>query len=137
MQAIQALTQQLNTVLAGLYPVYPIIAPANADMPFITHSIQTGGEDNRRGDRQDASFTVLVKCLASTSTEAFAGVQWISDRLNDRGTQDRLNWLGAMPAGWTITTCTQGEAVMLTELYQNTAWIYHAGYQFNIVMEAE
>jgi hypothetical protein len=135
MIAEAALYQLFVQQLTGLYPVYGDLAPATATMPYIVFSIQSGGETNTRGDKDDADFMVQVSCYAETSPVAYAGALHIQQRLNDTGTRDR-NALPVSVAGWTITTMTKREAISLLEPYLNTAWIYRRGAIYEVIMEA-
>jgi len=137
--SVRALYEALRGTLdgAGVWGerCYADAAPAGVVRPYAVWFVAAGGERNVRGDRADAGYTVTVKCVADTFAAAAAGAEQIADVLNDTGAQDRR--LGMVqPSGWTISTVTADRAVHLVERVDGAQAIYHEGYQFLVVMEA-
>lgn len=135
--ALAALTKAMKNKLRGgplcADRAYPDHAPAGVERPYIVFFFASGGEDNQR-QSQDASFVFGVKCVAEDRDTSMQGAAWISEQLNDAGSQDDQ----AFPCGdgWTITTCTQDRAIHLVEMFAGASDIYHDGNQYQIVMEA-
>jgi hypothetical protein len=126
----------VSLLSGGAYNVYSDLAPAGAPMPFLVFNIVGGGEQNVRGDRQDARFIIAVRCIALKAQDALTGSAFISQCLNDVGSQDRRP-IAVMDTDWIITTMTQNDAVSMTNLYEGATWEYTRGAQFEVVMEAK
>ena len=137
--SVGALYEMLATNLrdAGVWGerVYADVVPAGVVRPYVVYFVVSGGEDNVRGDRRDASYVVTIKCVGERLVDSLQGARQLVERLDDHGVQDRSGVL-IDPAGWTITTITADRAVHVVERFEGAIPIYHDGHQFIIVMEA-
>jgi hypothetical protein len=127
----QILYQQLS---GGGYAVYADIAPAGIARPYLVFFVAAGGESNRRRVR-DAEFVVTVKCVSNDGASAYTGAAYIETMLNDHGSQDTTP-LSATNEDWDVTTITQDRVIDQVEMYEQAAPVYHAGHQYQVVMEA-
>lgn len=112
--------------------VYPEIVPAQVIRPYVVFFVSSGGERNDR-KRDDAEFTISVKCVALQMADAMAGASRISALLNNQGSQDGGTITG--DANWTITTIEQLRIIQQIEMISDDKPLYNSGHQYNIVME--
>lgn len=112
--------------------VYPEIVPAQIVRPYVVFFVSTGGERNEL-KRDDAQFTMVVKCVSLQMSEALDGAGRIGAILNNAGSQG--NGTIAGDADWVITTIEQMRVVQQIERINNDQPLYNSGHMFNIIME--
>lgn len=131
--AIEAVYRTLALHLDSLCEgrVFPDVAPGGTASPFVVYGFLSGGDTIRRA-RENATITLVVKCIAARLEDAFAGAKLIRAALADNGTQG----LNTMPidADWVVTTVSQTQIVHMVEIW-NGQPLYHSGYQYEFVME--
>lgn len=138
MEALEACYRAITTALKGAGSwgerVYPHLAPAGAERPYVVYFRAAGGELNRRvNTRRDAELVVTVKCVADNLALAMAGASAIAAALNDKGQYDVTS--GALDGGeWGILTTTQEGLVDLLELVDGKN-VWHQGADYRIKME--
>ena len=113
--------------------VYPELVPAQIVRPYVVFFVSAGGERNDL-KRDDASFSLVVKCVSLQMAEALDGADRIAALLNNQGKQDGGPIVG--DANWVITTIDQLRVVQQTEMISNDKPLYNSGHMFNVMMEA-
>lgn len=141
MDALQALYISLQTTLqyhSDVWDgrVYADRALTGASRPYVIILMQSGGEINAI-QREDAEFTLIIKCVADTQSDAMQGASDLAELLNDGGQQDlEVGKLSAPPqSGWMVQTVTQTRRIQMVEEWENVSPIYHSGHQYEIRME--
>lgn len=142
MSAIEALYGVLYPYLRD-YPanawngrVQPVaMATASLDKPHLLFFHAGGGTEFSVPVRDVESVVLSVKVVADTMQTAVDGMTQIKAALKDSGVQD-VNPRLPSATGWTIKTVTEGRRIWLEEAFEGTQRIYHAGYQYSILMEA-
>lgn len=112
--------------------VYPEIVPAKIVRPYVVFFALSGGETNKV-QRDDADFTVVVKCVSLQLSESLDGAHRIGQILNNGGSQDGGDVVG--DTDWVITTIQQTRIVRMTELINTDQPLYNNGHIFEIMME--
>ena len=112
--------------------VYPEIVPAQIVRPYVVFFVSAGGERNDL-KRDDAQFTMVVKCVSLQMSEALDGASRIGTLLNNAGSQGDGTIAG--DANWVITTIEQMRVIQQVEMINNDQPLYNSGHMFNIVME--
>jgi hypothetical protein len=112
--------------------VYPDMVPAQIVRPYVVFFVTAGGERNNL-KKQDADFSLVVKCVAEDMATALDGADRIAALLNDKGEQDGGTVTG--DASWIITTIQQMRAVQQLEMVDNNKPLYNSGHMFNVMME--
>lgn len=113
--------------------VYPEMVPAQIVRPYVVYFVSTGGERNNL-KRNDAQFSLVVKCVSLQMAEAIEGADRIAALLNNKGAQDGGTITG--DATWVITTIQQMRIVQQTEMINNDTPLYNSGHMFDVMMEA-
>lgn len=94
-------------------------------------------ERRRRSNaqRRQAEIMLSVKGVAGDLAPALLMSDALTTLLHDHGDQDAAP---ALPqhAGWRILTVTEGRQIYIEEPISPAGSIYHAGHQYEIVMEA-
>ena len=112
---------------------YPEMVPAQIVRPYVVYFVSTGGERNNL-KRNDAQFSLVVKCVSLQMAEAIDGADRIAALLNNKGAQDGGTITG--DATWVITTIQQMRIVQQTEMINNDTPLYNSGHMFDVMMEA-
>lgn len=137
--ALESLYRALPLALKGAGNwgdrVYPDLAPATVDRPYVVFFWAGGGEANWTRTN-DANFVISVKCVANTMQDSMTGAGYIMAALNDKGTQDTRTCI-TNGADWTITTITADRAIHLVEAFAGANPVYHDGAQFRIIMQKQ
>ena len=110
--------------------VFPDLAPANVNRPFVVFFHMAGGEINVRRI-QDASLVIVVKVISGALAEALQGAGRISALLNDADfASDPLD----AGSEWVIQNVNQEQAVHLVEMVGGEQ-LYHSGHKFRFRLE--
>lgn len=95
--------------------------------------------ENRRmktnAARRSHELIMGVKGVSGEMAGAFAMSDAITALLHNAGDQDVASALITHPT-WRVTAITEGRQIYLEELTTPTGSIFHAGHQYEIVMEA-
>lgn len=137
MAALSTLYTSVYNALAGdplwANRVYPEMVPAQIVRPYVVFFINTGRERNDL-KRNDAQFTMTVKCVSLQMAEAMDGADRIAALMNNKGSQDGGTITG--DASWVVTTIQQMRVIQQVERIDNDKPLYHSGHMFDIMMEA-
>ena len=112
--------------------VYPELVPAQVVRPYVVFFVSSGGERNNL-KRNDAQFSLVIKCVSLQMAEAMTGADRITALLNNKGAQDGGTITG--DASWIITTIQQMRIVQQTEMISNDVPLYNSGHMFDVMME--
>lgn len=139
MTAIQAAYEVLYQALVGeaLWGerVEPLTyASADTEKPYCVFFVVAGGRELSVPGRNHQRFTMTVKGVALDMATALAMQDAISGALHNAGEQDVSPRL-VSHADWHVLTVTEGRAIWLEEQFAGAQNIYHAGYQFELLME--
>ena len=139
MDELQALYEILQAHLGGASPVWTQVAPvevvpADAVKPYLHFFWAGGGNEQGVPVRTNARITLSVKGVALTLAEALAMKDAAADLLRNSGSQDVNPRLPAH-AAWEVLNVTQDRVIYLEESFQGGQRIYHAGNQYEFVME--
>lgn len=139
--AQQALYEVLFNHLRGVEPwgerVEPLqIASARLSKPYCVFFLAVGARLLVTPPRRSARLTLSVKLVALSMAAALSGQEAITERLHNSGSQDVA---GRLPghADWHVLTVTEGRAIWLEEKFEGAQSIYHAGHQYEFLMEAK
>lgn len=140
MNALQAAYEVLTQRLKNANPLWggrvqPLgVASAALVKPYVVFSLAAGGNDEITPNRDNASFIISIKGVAEDMATAFAIDDTVNGLLNDSGRQDTSPRL-PVHAVWDILNVTKGRMIYVEEKFSNAQSIYHAGHQYNVVME--
>lgn len=137
---MQALYEILYGQLVNTTPwgtrVEPLeIASARLAKPYCVFFVASGGREAAVPVRDNARFVVSVKVVALKMADALGGQEVITGKLHNAGRQD-VNPRLVAHADWDVTTVTETRVIWLEEKFEGALSIYHAGYQYEIMMEA-
>lgn len=111
------------------------VATASLDKPHLLFFHAGGGSMPSVPVRDKEDVIVTVKIVALSMATAIGGMGRISNALKNAGAQDVDPRLPSA-TGWQISTVTELRHIWREELFEGTQSIYHAGYQYEFVMEA-
>lgn len=111
-----------------------MVATTGLQKPCLLFFAASGGRELSVPSRNSARFSVTVKCVAETMQQAVDGQAAISAALHNAGAQD-INPRLPSHAEWQILTVTEDREVWIEETFENAQRVYHAGYQYDILME--
>lgn len=111
------------------------VATAGIERPYVVFFQASHVRMAMPFGRERHRYTVSVKAVADTMDEAATLQGRILAALDDTGGFDGNSQLSA--DGWTIATVTAGRGIWLEEMMDSARRVYHAGYQFEIEMEAD
>jgi hypothetical protein len=148
MEALQALQTTLYAYLAGdgsrLWGnrVKPSeIAASGVEYPYISYFYVSGGREEMAAWLRSARITLTIKgvcghddAVSDPLTIAMEMQGLIADLLVDTGEQD-FQPLFPTHAGWRFLTINQGRIVYQAIQLSDTRWSYHAGHQYEFLME--
>jgi len=126
----------LSAHLTGYSPIWGdrveplMMASAGLTKPCLMFFAASAGRENSVPGRDSARFTLTAKVVAETMQTAMDGQAELSNALHNAGEQD-VNPRLPSHDEWHILTVTEGRE----EAFQQTARIYHAGHQYDILME--
>lgn len=135
-----ALYQVLFNHLNNASPIWEdrieplMMASADLEKPCLIFFGASGGRENSVPVRDSARFTITAKVVAETMQEAVDGQAALSTALHNSGSQDVDPRLPSHEE-WQILTVTEDREVWIEEAFQQAERIYHAGYQYDILME--
>lgn len=135
-----ALYTVLNAHLRGASVIWGsrvqplMMASAGLEKPCLLFFSASGGRENSVPTRNSARFSITVKVVTETLQQAVDGQAAISAALHNAGKQD-VNPRLPSHAEWDVLTVTEDGEVWIEEAFEKTARIYHAGYQYDILME--
>lgn len=111
-----------------------MVASAGLEKPCLMFFRASGGRESSVPVRDSARFSLTVKVVTETMQQAIDGQAAISTRLHNSGSQD-VNPRLPSHEEWQILTVTEDREVWIEEAFENAQRIYHAGYQYDILME--
>lgn len=111
------------------------MATSTLAKPCLLFFVAGGGRELVTPTRRNVRFSLSVKSVAESMQQAVTMQEAISGLLADAGSQDVSPRL-PVQTGWEITTITEGRMIWTEELIDNTRRVYHAGYVYDITMEA-
>lgn len=111
-----------------------MMASAALEKPCLMFFRASSGRENSVPNRDSARFSLTVKIVAETMQQAVDGQAAISTALHNAGAQDVSPRLPSH-AEWQVLTVTEDREVWIEEAFQQAERIYHAGYQYDILME--
>ena len=138
--AIQAAYEVLNAQLKGtndpvLGQVQALsVASSKLSKPYTVFFWAGGGRLLSVPSRDHTRYTISVKTVALEMAEAVAGQAAITDLLHNSGVQD-INPRLPTNATWQVLTVTEDRMIWLEEKFENALSIYHAGHQYEWLME--
>lgn len=140
MNALQACYEVLYQQLRAASPLWgervqPLtVASAGLEKPYVVFFIAGGGRALSVPKRDHARFTVSVKAVALDMATAMGAQETISARLHNSGEQDVNPRLATHPE-WHVLTVTEDRAIWTEEKFEGARSIYHAGHQYDWLME--
>jgi len=111
-----------------------MVASAGLKKPCLLFFKASGMREQSVPSRDSARFSVTVKVVAETMQQAVDGQADISAALHNAGEQDINPRLPAHDE-WHVLTVTEDRDVWIEEIFEGDRRIYHAGYQYDILME--
>lgn len=136
MSATKSLYGALFTALSGNEMwgdrVYPEIVPAKIIRPYVVYFISSGGERNARR-KDDATFTVVTKCVSLQLSESMDGAGRLSEILNNAGAQGSGEVSG--DDQWVIMSIEQMQFIKQVEMINDDQPLFHTGHMFRFNME--
>lgn len=112
------------------------VASATQGKPYVVFFNAGGGRELQVPSRNHQRFVIAVKGVAYDMGTALAMQGEISAQLHNAGEQDINPRLPVHPL-WHVLTVTEGRAIWIEEQFAGVQNIYHAGYQYEILMEAK
>lgn len=148
MEALQALQTTLYAYLVGNgnrawgNRVKPTeIAASGVAYPYISYFYVSGGREEQAAWLRSARITMTIKGVCGPSDTlsdpykvALEMQGAIADLLVDTGEQD-YNPVFPSHAEWRFLTINQGRIVYQSIQLSDTVWSYHAGHQYEFLME--
>lgn len=137
---IGAIYQVMNAHLKNGSPIWqgrvqPLaMASAGLEKPCLMFFHASGGRELSVPVRDSARFTLTVKIVAEAMQQAVDGQAAISTLLHNSGAQDVSPRLPTH-VEWDVLTVTEGREVWIEEAFEKAKRIYHAGYQYDILLE--
>ncbi|MBZ0294499.1 MAG: hypothetical protein K8L99_18185 [Anaerolineae bacterium] len=110
------------------------IASAELTRPYTVFFLAAGGNEQSVPADDMKRFTISVKTVADVFADALTAQDEISLLLRNSGEQDIQPSLPTHP-DWHLLTVTEGRAIWIEEKFAGAQNIYHAGYQYDILME--
>ena len=102
-----------------------------------------GGGDQNRIAKRDPTFVIDIQMIAETSRDSMAGARFITDLVNNQGSQDTdengdpTDRAISGDDEWVITTITQGLRIHVVDNWERNAQaVTHSGHEFRFRMEA-
>lgn len=135
-----ALYEILFAHLNGASPIWGsrveplMMASADLEKPCLIFFRASGVRENSVPVRNSARFSLTAKVVAETMQDAVDGQAAISTALHNAGSQD-VNPRLPSHEEWNVLTVTEDREVWIEEAFEQAARIYHAGYQYDILME--
>ncbi|GIL09275.1 MAG: hypothetical protein BroJett033_7860 [Chloroflexota bacterium] len=125
--------------LRGVAPwgerVQPLaVASSGLAKPYAVFFAVSSGRAPSVPVRDLARHTVSVKAVALDLATALGAQEAISGLLHNAGEQDVNPRLAAHPE-WHVLTVTEGRAILIEEKFDGGLSIYHAGHQYDWLME--
>jgi hypothetical protein len=142
MDEVQALYEIMSIHLRGASPLWGDnaragdIVSSRVSRPFVHYFFSGGGHVSHTPSKHHARVILTVKCVADSLAVAQAGKNAISELLRNAGEQDISPRLPNHDV-WRVSTVTQDTAIIITEQLDESRFIYHAGNQYVIMMEAK
>lgn len=140
--AQQAVYEVLFQYLNGASPLWgqrvqPLsTASSDLDKPYLVFFLASNINEDATPSRDNQRFVISVKGVAAELNEAMAMQAAMSALLRNSGRQD-INPRLPIHADWDILTVTQDRVIWIQEKPQTGNDIYHAGYQYEIFVEAK
>jgi hypothetical protein len=147
MEAQQALQTTLFTYLKGdgsrrwgARVVPTEVAASGVQYPYVSYFWVAGGHEYlTRGRSQRLTMTIKGVCgqaegISDPYKIALEMQGTIADLLTDSGAQD-INPIFPSHAEWTFSTISQGRLVYQAIQLADSIWSYHAGHQYEFLME--
>ena len=149
--ALNALYKAISNRLGGANALWgdrvrPEYIPSTDPRPAIVFGLVSGG-DNSKLRQRDPSYLIDIKIITASdgqnaSRDAMAGAGFITDLVNNQGSQDvddnNVATSRAMSGDteWEITTITQGARIHIVDNWsKNGIAVYHSGHEFLVTME--
>jgi len=102
--------------------------------PYVVFFNAAGGRALSVPSRDHARFTISVKCVALGMAAALGAQEVISGLLHNSGRQD-IDPRLPIHADWDVLTVTEGREIWIEDKFEGAQRIYHAGHQYEILME--
>jgi hypothetical protein len=110
------------------------MASADLEKPCLIFFRASGGREHSVPSRDSARFSLTAKVVTETMQQAVDGQAAISTALHNAGSQD-IDPRLPLHEEWNVLTVTEDREVWIEEAFEQAARIYHAGYQYDILME--
>lgn len=111
-----------------------MMASADLEKPCLMFFRASGMRAPSVPVRDKERFTVTVKVVTEEMQQAVDGQAAITTALHNSGEQD-VNPRLPSHEEWHILTVTEDREVWIEEAFEQAARIYHAGHQYDILME--
>lgn len=111
-----------------------MMASADLEKPCLLFFRASGGRENSVPGRDSERFSLTVKVVVKTLQQAVDGQAAISTLLHNSGSQDVDPRLPSH-AEWQVLTVTEDREVWIEEAFEKTERIYHAGHQYDVLLE--
>lgn len=138
--AHQAINEVLFNYLNGASAIWgtrvePLSeASSTLTRPYVVFFNAAGGRLLSVPSRNHARFTISVKCVALGMAAALGGQEVLTGLLHNSGRQDIDPRLPAH-ADWDVLTVTEGREIFIEDKLEGALRIYHAGHQYEILIE--
>jgi hypothetical protein len=138
--ALQAAFEALTQHLKGASPLWgtrvqPLeVASATLVKPYVVMFLAADASDIITPLRRSAALTISIKGVATDMAMALAIDEALNALLDEGGRQDSGSQMPVHPS-WDFLTITEGRMIYLQEQFAGAQNIYHAGHQYDLVME--
>lgn len=109
-------------------------ASSKLTRPYVVFFNAAGGRLLSVPSRDHANFTISVKCVTLGMAAALDGQEVLTELLHNSGRQDIEPKLPTH-ADWDVLTVTEGREIFVEDKFEGAQRIYHAGHQYEVLME--
>ncbi len=138
--SLQAAYEGLSQHLKGANPLWGIrvqplqVASATLVKPYVVFFLAADASENVTARRRNARLTISIKGVALDLATAMAMDEALNGLLDEAGRQDTGSQMPTH-AVWDFLTITEGRMIYLEEQFAQAQPIYHAGHQYEFIME--
>lgn len=114
--------------------VYMDFAPASVARPYVVYQVVSALEESLTTAQSSPRIVLQVQVICDTAAEAITGADAIRSIFDDAGKLDGGAVTG--DSDYQINTITAGTRFHQVEHVGDGTQVYHAGYDFEFIMEA-
>ena len=138
--AHQAINEVLFSYLNGSSAIWgdrvqPLSeASSTLTRPYVVFFNAAGGRELSVPNRNHARFMISVKCVTLGMAAALGAQEVLTGLLHNSGLQD-IDPRLPTHLDWDVLTVTEGREIYVEDKFEGAQRIYHAGHQYEVLME--